>query len=452
MTDTIEPPELAPVRPGEELDWASLEAYLREQHPRAGRPAGGAAVPRAARPTSRTCCASATPSWCCGGRRSAQSRPAPTTCAASTGAVAGCGGTSTGRRAPTCSATTTTSSAPTSSSWSAAGARSCGTTCPTSMAHHPDVGRRIGFAVVDAMADLHLLDPTAVDLADLGRPDGFVERQVPGWSKRWDLVDPTTGCRSWTTVADRLPRRCRRRHAGLGRAQRPQARQLPVRPGRPRSGAVDLRLGHDDARRAAGRPRHAAQLLARPVRPARRPAASATRACWRWGCRRGPRSRPATPSAPASTSASAGWYEAFAQWKTGVVIQQLHNRWKRGESTDPRMAVDRRPPAGPGRQRVAPARRAQSLSSSWARPQRRAMPLIQRCGSAALRSMNVCMSGWVRMRNRSSFTPSITRAAASSGGQHLAAADHGAGLAGITAGAARAAWPCRRRPGRCTTP
>ena len=36
---------------------------------------------------------------------------------------------------------------------------------------------------------------------------------------------------------------------------------------------------------------------------------------------------------------SAGWYEAFAQWKTGVVIQQLHSRWKRGESTDPRMAV-----------------------------------------------------------------------------------------------------------------
>ena len=34
---------------------------------------------------------------------------------------------------------------------------------------------------------------------------------------------------------------------------------------------------------------------------------------------------------------TSGWYEAFAQWKTGVVIQQLHNRWVRGESTDPRM-------------------------------------------------------------------------------------------------------------------
>ena len=29
MTDTIEPPELAPVRPGEELDWASLEEIGR---------------------------------------------------------------------------------------------------------------------------------------------------------------------------------------------------------------------------------------------------------------------------------------------------------------------------------------------------------------------------------------------------------------------------------------
>ncbi len=35
--------------------------------------------------------------------------------------------------------------------------------------------------------------------------------------------------------------------------------------------------------------------------------------------------------------ASVGWYEAFAQWKTGVVIQQLHRRWERGESSDPRM-------------------------------------------------------------------------------------------------------------------
>ena len=33
----------------------------------------------------------------------------------------------------------------------------------------------------------------------------------------------------------------------------------------------------------------------------------------------------------------AGWYEAFAQWKTATVVQQLHYRWKVGDSSDPRM-------------------------------------------------------------------------------------------------------------------
>ena len=39
------------------------------------------------------------------------------------------------------------------------------------------------------------------------------------------------------------------------------------------------------------------------------------------------------------------WWEAFALWKTVVVVQQLHRRWVRGESQDPRMAhiADRMP-------------------------------------------------------------------------------------------------------------
>ena len=39
------------------------------------------------------------------------------------------------------------------------------------------------------------------------------------------------------------------------------------------------------------------------------------------------------------------WWEAFALWKTVVVVVQLHRRWVRGESTDPRMAhiADRMP-------------------------------------------------------------------------------------------------------------
>ena len=32
-----------------------------------------------------------------------------------------------------------------------------------------------------------------------------------------------------------------------------------------------------------------------------------------------------------------GWYEAFAQWKTATVVEQLHYRWAVGDSKDPRM-------------------------------------------------------------------------------------------------------------------
>jgi aminoglycoside phosphotransferase (APT) family kinase protein len=32
------------------------------------------------------------------------------------------------------------------------------------------------------------------------------------------------------------------------------------------------------------------------------------------------------------------WYEAFASFRTGVVVQQLYNRYARGESTDERLA------------------------------------------------------------------------------------------------------------------
>ena len=45
--------------------------------------------------------------------------------------------------------------------------------------------------------------PTAVGLGDLGRPAGFVERQVTGWRKRWDLVD-TGRVPQMSDVAERL--------------------------------------------------------------------------------------------------------------------------------------------------------------------------------------------------------------------------------------------------------
>ncbi|WP_148256816.1 phosphotransferase family protein [Kribbella flavida] len=49
----------------------------------------------------------------------------------------------------------------------------------------PDQTRHLGFTLVDTLVALHQVDPAAAGLADLGRGDGYVERQVSGWSKRY---------------------------------------------------------------------------------------------------------------------------------------------------------------------------------------------------------------------------------------------------------------------------
>ena len=56
---------------------------------------------------------------------------------------------------------------------------------PAAIRDQPLVRRRVSLAVVDALTDLHAIDIDASSLAHLGKPSGFVERQVRGWSERW---------------------------------------------------------------------------------------------------------------------------------------------------------------------------------------------------------------------------------------------------------------------------
>lgn len=56
---------------------------------------------------------------------------------------------------------------------------------PPDVAGDPHAARRLGEALVDALAALHRVDPRAVGLHDLGRPEGYVERQLAGWTRRW---------------------------------------------------------------------------------------------------------------------------------------------------------------------------------------------------------------------------------------------------------------------------
>lgn len=47
------------------------------------------------------------------------------------------------------------------------------------------VNRQLSEVVIDTLAQFHRVDPRSCDLADLGRPEGFLERQVSGWARRW---------------------------------------------------------------------------------------------------------------------------------------------------------------------------------------------------------------------------------------------------------------------------
>lgn len=59
---------------------------------------------------------------------------------------------------------------------------------PEALQAVPQIGRKLGKITIEALAVLHAIDPKAAGLEDLGKPDGFIERQIKGWRKRGSLV------------------------------------------------------------------------------------------------------------------------------------------------------------------------------------------------------------------------------------------------------------------------
>jgi aminoglycoside phosphotransferase (APT) family kinase protein len=208
---------------------------------------------------------------------------------------------------------------------------------PAAMRHHADVARRVGFAVVRALADLHQVDYASCGLSDLGRPDGFVARQVRGWRSRWDAVASGDANPVMLEVADLLER------------------ALPA----PQRVAVlhnDLKLDNCQFDRADPDRVHSVfdwdmATLGDPLvdlgtllnywpDPSDRPG---DRGVYPEGQETlGLPSQAEILAVYADVTGldltSAGWYQAFACWKTAIVMQQLHDRYLRGETGDERMA------------------------------------------------------------------------------------------------------------------
>lgn len=56
---------------------------------------------------------------------------------------------------------------------------------PKDVDFSPPVARRLSESLIDELATLHAIDWRAAGLGALGKPEGYVERQVTGWTKRW---------------------------------------------------------------------------------------------------------------------------------------------------------------------------------------------------------------------------------------------------------------------------
>ena len=62
---------------------------------------------------------------------------------------------------------------------------------PPAYLDQPILYRRLSESMIDTLVAFHAIDYKAIGLETLGKPDGFVERQVNGWIKRWERVKDT---------------------------------------------------------------------------------------------------------------------------------------------------------------------------------------------------------------------------------------------------------------------
>ncbi|MFJ9738712.1 phosphotransferase family protein [Streptomyces sp. NPDC101166] len=189
----------------------------------------------------------------------------------------------------------------------------------------PERTRDVMLSLVDTLVDLHAVDPAEVGLADFGRPEGFLDRQLRRWGKQLDA----SRSRDLAGV-DEL-------HAALGRS-------LPTSPA-PAVVHGDYRLdnvliGENDTIRAIldwemstlGDPLTDLGLLVMysvPLEVADSPVSTTATAAGHPS----PAELVERYAARSGRDVSAvAWYTAFAWFKLAVILEGIHYRYTLGQT------------------------------------------------------------------------------------------------------------------------
>ena len=202
---------------------------------------------------------------------------------------------------------------------------------PAAFADVPDAEQRLATALIDALAELHRVDYAAAGLERLGRPEGFVARQLAGWKKRFALAGGAADATSAAILA-----------ALEATIPAPQATAILHN---------DFKL--DNCQFAPDDPDCVTAVfdwdmatLGDPLidlgttlcywpDPAIAPGTLPVEMHGDWPAKQFLIDRYAARTG--LDLAALDWYQAFAYWKNGIILQQLYHRYRQGGSTDPRM-------------------------------------------------------------------------------------------------------------------
>lgn len=207
---------------------------------------------------------------------------------------------------------------------------------PLPLAGNPDARQRVSEALVDALADLHAIDVSDGPVAELGKPAGFVERQVRGWTERWHAaktadVPELDGVATW--LAERLPKDPEQPAVVHGDFKLDNVLLDPLDVGR-------LVAIFDWELSALGDPLVDLGILLAYWSPPPTGSPSHTAIVTD---RPGYLSKDAIVARYAARSgrdvSAIRFYEAFALFKIAVLVQQIFYRYVRGQTDDPRFAA-----------------------------------------------------------------------------------------------------------------